>query len=190
MMKTKAIRIMIALLVLTTQACSSSIDLVATETAQANNDAASLTAAAPTNTSTLTPAPTITKTPLPPTRLPLGKISGKVFWLEGGGPAAAYLYLIALETEETQEYAVHTNGVFSFVNIEPGTYAFIFEIALDNPVFDPCSGMSFNDEAEGISYTMGIVNGEFAYVTGTSELFVIAAGDNLNIDIPFSFICH
>jgi hypothetical protein len=37
---------------------------------------------------------------------------------------------------------------------------------------------------------MGIINGEFAYVTGTSELFTVAAGDDLEIDIPFSFNCQ
>jgi len=162
-------------------------ELSGTETAQAMNHAATLTAAAPTNTptATYTPEPTATSTPLP-----LGKLSGKVFWLEGGGPVAARLYLRAVEGGKGQESTVSTNGKYSFEDVEPGTYMFEFQITFDNPVFGPCSGMSFNAGAEGISYSLKIINGEYAWVTGKSEPFSIAAGDLLETDIPFSFTCQ
>ena len=162
-------------------------ELYGTQTAQAINNAATLTAAAPTNTPTATntPEPTATSTPLP-----LGQLSGKVFWLEGGGPVAARLYLRAVEGGESQEYSVSTSGVFSFEDIEPGTYNFEFQITFDNPVFGPCSGMSFNASVEGISYSLKIINGEYTWVTGRSEPFEVAAGDQLEIDIPFSFTCQ
>ncbi|MBI9044712.1 MAG: hypothetical protein JEZ06_09515 [Anaerolineaceae bacterium] len=166
-----------------------------TMTAEAFYHAASLTAAAPTYTSTptQTPEPTLTFTPEPtftPTVPLVGELSGKVYWLEGGGPVATYLYLKAVDGGKTQEYSVSTKGNFSFTDIQPGTYMYEFQISLDNPVFGPCSQMGFNAEAEGISYSMSIINGEMKLVIGKSETFRIEAGDKLEIDLPFSFICQ
>lgn len=97
--------------------------------------------------------------------------------------------MLYLEGPSSSRSSVSTNGQFSFTDLEPGTYNFRLEVDIGNPVFGPCSSMTFNNGAEGYTYSARIIMGEFQTVIATSPSFEVVSGE-LELYVPFSFVCN